>query len=339
MKSLVCQTLATAFGLAITLLAIPAEAVVNELVGSSESHSIEKFNSSGIWLRTFASTGPWIPFGLAVSPVTHDVFVATQMASSVPLKENVILRYTPGGGLFGPGGKYWSTFDLYPYFGVNPVESLLFDSSGNLYVASHYGTSGYQVVIQKFLAAQLLNKTPVPSGTPILTTVGRGNQMAWDRFGNICIASFIAPNTVQCYDPSTAVLTYDYASEFAGFVPAIQPVGLAFGPNNNLYVTSVFSGQLLYEQTEHAGPMTVLTSGLISDIDYITTDSIGALYLTSFHNAEARYGGSPFCSFYACMDYDTRSDVIYKIDPTSGSVTNFITNHIWGPYHMVFVPF
>lgn len=124
------------------------------------------------------------------------------------------------------------------------------------------------------------------------------------------------------------MLTYDYASEFAGFVPAIQPVGLAFGPNNNLYVTSVFSGQLLYEQTEHAGPMTVLASGLISDIDYITTDSIWAPYVTSFHNAEARYGGSPFCSFYACMDYDTRSDVIYKIDPTSGSVTNFITNHI-----------
>jgi hypothetical protein len=168
MKSLVRQTLAMAFGLAITLLAIPAEAVVNELVGSSESHSIEKFNSSGIWLRTFASTGPWIPFGLAVSRVTHDVFVATQMASAVPLTENVILRYTPAGGLFGPGGKYWSTFDLYPYFGVNPVESLLFDSSGNLYVASHYGTSGYQVVIQKFPAAQLLNKTPVPSGAMTL---------------------------------------------------------------------------------------------------------------------------------------------------------------------------
>jgi hypothetical protein len=38
-----------------------ARAVVNELVGSSESRSIEKFGSSGAWLKTFASTGPWIP--------------------------------------------------------------------------------------------------------------------------------------------------------------------------------------------------------------------------------------------------------------------------------------
>jgi hypothetical protein len=30
--------------------------VTNELVGSAESHSIEKFDSSGNWIKTFAST-------------------------------------------------------------------------------------------------------------------------------------------------------------------------------------------------------------------------------------------------------------------------------------------
>lgn len=341
MKSQTRSLFATALCLMLALLAMPAGAVVNELVGSSESHSVEKFDSAGTWLNTFASTGPWIPFGLGVSPVTNDVFVATEMASSTPVKENVILRYTPGGAPFGPGGAYWSTFDLYSQFGSNPVESILFDSSGDLYVASHYGTSGYQVVILRFPAVQLINKTPVPAGAPILTTVGRGDQMAWDRFGDICIASFIAPATVQCYNPTSGALVFDYAGEFAGFVPTIQPVGLAFGPNNNLYVSSVFAGQIVFEQIERTGPMISLATGLVSNIGYIATDSAGFLYVPSYHNPGGRYEAAPpnDCTFYSCMDYDTRSDVVYKINPSNGSVTKFITKHIWGPYDLIFVPF
>jgi hypothetical protein len=222
---------------------------------------------------------------------------------------------------------------------------------GNLYVASAYGTSGYQVMILKFDSAQLLNKTPVPIPKVITTTLGRGNQMAFDRLGNLCIASFLAPPTVQCYNPNTGVLTYDYAKEFAGFVsscppskvcPTIQPVGLAFGPTNNLYVSSVFAGQLVYEQTEHSGPMIALTPayGLVKDIGYIATDASGEIYVPSFHDPEARYETPPYsCYFYACQDYDTSSDVVYKINPITGSVTNLITQHIWGPYQMIFVPF
>jgi DNA-binding beta-propeller fold protein YncE len=320
---------------------MPAPAVGNELVGSSESHSIEKFDGSGKWLNTFASTGPWIPFSLAVSPKTNDVFVATEMATSAPVKENPILRYTWNGDPYGPGGDYWHTFDLYSHFGVNPVESILFDANGDLYVASHYGTAGYKVVILRFSESELKKKSPTPSGVPIVTTVGRGDQMAWDRLGNLCIASFIAPATVQCYDPNTAALAYDYATEFAGFTPTIQPVGLAFGPNNNLYVSSTFSGQIDFERVEHSGPMVTLASGLVPEIMYIATDPAGFLYVPSYHDPGARYDAAPpnSCTFYACMDYDTRSDVVYKIDPGSGSVTPFITTHIWGPYDLIFVPF
>lgn len=322
--------------LIVAVLALPVQAVVNELVGSSESHSIEKFNSSGAWMQTFASTGPWISLGIAASPITHDVFVATNTGPT----SNIILRYYSNGLPFGSKGKYWSTFDLFPYFSQNPVQAILFDSiSGDLYVASTYGTSGYTVVILKFTAAQLLNKTPVPSGTPITTTVGRGNQMAFDRFGDLCIASFIAPNTVQCYNPGTGALVYDYAAEFSGFSPTIQPVGLYFGPNNNLYVSSVFAGQLVFEQTERSGPMVALTSGLVNDVGYIATDSSGFIYVPSYHNPEGRYEGSNSCTFYACMDYDTSSDVVYKINPTTGAASKFITAHLWGPYQMIFVPF
>jgi hypothetical protein len=106
-----------------------------------------------------------------------DVFVATLTST--------ILRYNKSGSSFGPGGSYWSTFSLASLVGVNPLISLLFDSSGNLYVATDYGTSGYQVEIFKYSASQLLTKKPVPSGAPIITTAGRGDQMAWDVFGNI----------------------------------------------------------------------------------------------------------------------------------------------------------
>jgi len=327
-----CRTLSiAALCLTIAICVATANAVTNELVSSSESHSIEKFDATGKWSKTFASTGPWIPVGIASNPLTGDVYAATLTST--------ILRYKSTGALFGPLGHYWHTFDLSASFGANPVESLLFDSSGNLYVASHYGTGGYQVIILKFAAGSLSSMNPAPVGIPIVTTVGRGDQMAFDVFGNICIASFIAPNTVQCYNPGTGVLTYDYAAEFAGAVPTIQPVGLAFGPNNNLYVSSVFAGQLLKETTEHVGPMVAIAGGLISDIDYIATDNSGALYVPSYHNAEARYGGSNYCTFYACNDYDFNPDVIYKVDPNSGTVTNFITTHMWGPYQMIFVPF
>jgi hypothetical protein len=313
-------------------LAVPADALANELVGSSESHSIEKFNSSGAWMKTFASTGPWIALGIAASPVTNDVFVATNTGPTT----NIILRYHSGGAPLGPSGSYWSTFDLFPYFSQNPVQALLFDNSGNLYVASEYGTSGYQVEILEFTATQLLKKNPVPSGTPIKTTVGRGNQMAFDVFGDICIASFIAPNTVQCYDPNTGVLAFDYASEIQA--AGIQPDGLSFDPNNRLTVNSLFTGQVWTEAVERTGPMIELTSGLTHDLGYIAANS-GFLYVPSYHNPEGRYEGSNPCTFYACMDYDTSSDVVYKIDPGTGTATNFISNHIWGPYQMIFVSF
>jgi hypothetical protein len=329
MKPTICRNALVALSVMIAVLASPSHAVVNELVGSSESHSIEKFDSSGNWIKTFASTGPWISLGIAASPATGGVFVATYTPT--------ILRYTKSGASFGPKGSYWSSFTLPSSANGNPAEGLLFDASGNLYVATYYGTSGYQVEIFKYSASQLLKKTPVPSGAPIVTTTGRGDQMAWDAFGNICIASFIAPNTVQCYNPGTGTLTFDYASEIQP--QGIQPVGLAFGPNNNLTVTSFFNGQLWVEGTEQAGPMNLMASGMTHDVEFLAVDSFGMLYLTSFHNPEGRYEGSNFCSFYACMDYDFSSDVVYKIDPNTGTVTNFITNHIWGPYQLIFVPF
>jgi hypothetical protein len=72
MKSASIKSSIVSLCLAIAIFASPAYAVTNELVGSSESHSIEKFDSAGNWTNTFASTGPWISMGIAASPVTDD---------------------------------------------------------------------------------------------------------------------------------------------------------------------------------------------------------------------------------------------------------------------------
>ncbi len=49
----------------------------NILVASSRSNSVEEFDTSGTWMRTFATTGPYGPVALAQSPVTGDIFVTT----------------------------------------------------------------------------------------------------------------------------------------------------------------------------------------------------------------------------------------------------------------------
>src|ERR1700690_955962 len=317
MKSTITSASIIALCLFVAILAVPAYAVTNELVTSSVSHSIEKFDSSGNWTRTFASTGPWAPIGVVASPVSNDVFVSTDTPT--------ILRYRETGARLGPGGSRWSTSSV-ASIGTNAVQSLMFDSSGDLYVATNYGTSGYVVEIFKYPASQLTRESPVPSGSPIMTTVGRGDQMVFDAYGNICIASFGSPNTVQCYDPGTGTLKFDYASEIQPL--AIQPVGIAFGPNNRLIVSSVFTGEVYEEAAERVGPMTLLASGMVAEVDFFATGSDGMLYLPSFHNAEA-----------GCGNHGFSPDIVYKIDPSSGAVTNFITDNVRGPYHMIFVPF
>ena len=331
MKLAIGKTSIVTLCLTIAILALPAYAVATELVGSSESHSIEKFDSNGNWLKTFASTGPYISLGIAASPITGDVFVATYTGT--------ILRYTKSGASFGNKGSYWSTFSIASVAATNPGEGLLFDSSGNLYVATYYGedVDGFQVEIFEYSAKELSKMSPVPTGSPIITTLDRGDQMAWDASGNICIASFIAPS-VQCYNPVTGVLAFDYTSEIQA--AGIQPGGVTFGPGNILIVSSIFLDQVWVEATAHLGPMNLLATGTVqpADVGWLAVDSAGMLYLPSYYDPAGRYEGSDPCYFYSCMDYDFNSDVVYKIDPTTGTVTNFITNHIWGPYQMIFVP-
>ncbi len=323
------NTVATTLCLIISLLALPAYAVTNELVGSAESHSIEKYDSSGNWIKTFASTGPYYTVGFAASPITGDVFVSTFTST--------ILRYTKTGASFGPNGSYWNTFNMSAQVGSNPPQALLFDSKGDLFLATNYGESdaGYTVEIFEYSAKELVKETPAPAGPPILTTVTQGGQLAWDAYGDLCIASWYS-ETVQCYNASTGALVYDYSSEFQN--AGIEPVGLAFNSDNLLTVSNLFSGQVLTETAPRTGPFNLMATGTVqpSDVGFLAVDNSGNLYLPEWHNVGARYES---CSFYQCVDYDTSSDIVYEINPGSGVITNFISNHLWGPYQMIFVPF
>ncbi len=322
------KTLTVALCLTLGLLALPAYAVTNELVGSAESHSIEKFDSTGNWVKTFASTGPYYPVGIAASPITGDVFAATLTSA--------ILRYTKGGASFGPKGAYWNTFSVVP---PNwPLEGLLFDATGNLYVATNYGEGGYVVEIFEYSAKELLKETPVPVGAPIITSVGQAGQMAWDANGNLCIASWYVPAGVQCYNVGTHALTFSYAPEIQA--AAIQPLGIAFGSDDILTVSSLFTGEVYTEGTAQVGPMNLVATGTVqpAEVGFLAVDGSGNLYLPEWHNVTARLSGC-VAPLYSCTDYDFSSDIVYKIDPTNGTVTNFISNHLWGPYQMIFVPF
>jgi hypothetical protein len=220
------------------------------LVASSRSNSIEQFSTSGTWLRTFATTGPYAPNALAQSPLTGDIFVTTIWASgpSVGQLTNIILRYHSN----GPFDVNWDTFTV--ECGSCPssaTQSLLFDSSGNLWVATAYGKDlGAPIYIQKYLATDLT--LPNPSAVPypkITAPMYRGNQMAFNTSGNICIAGFIDQD-VRCFDSSTGVPTTNYSAQINH---SIEPTGLAFDAANRLYLTSVFGGQLAKELTVPIG--------------------------------------------------------------------------------------
>jgi sugar lactone lactonase YvrE len=296
-----------------------AHAATYELVASAESHSLEEFASTGAWIATFASTGPYEPSSLAIDSV-GDVYVATNTAT--------ILRYAKTGK---PSSKS-ASFAL--PIGSNTIEGLVFDASNNLYVASHYGTGGYVVQIYKFTPADLAAAAPV--GTVLANTaLGRADQMTFDPSGDLCIADFVAPNTVQCFSTSTGALVRDYTSEIEA--SGVQPVGIGFDARDRLIMSSTFVGTVLREPAPETGPLTTLTSGLTPALEYLALDSSGAIYVGSWHGANTRFTAcyAPV-NFYACNDYDFTTDIIYKIDPTSGHATSFISTHIWGPTQIVF---
>jgi hypothetical protein len=86
----------------------------------------------------------------------------------------------------------------------------------------------------------------------------RGDQMAFDASGDLCIAGFIDED-VQCFDTSTGALTQDYHAEILASGLGIEPGGLAFDSYGRLYLSSIFTGQVIKE-TKKGGPLEVVAT-------------------------------------------------------------------------------
>jgi hypothetical protein len=86
------------------------------LVSNSASHSIERFNTNGVWIDTFATTGPRTPYGLAASP--------KRSGQRRYLRRHLyrtIFRYHSN----RQPTANWGTFNVPP--DGSPVEDVLFD--------------------------------------------------------------------------------------------------------------------------------------------------------------------------------------------------------------------
>lgn len=300
------------------------------LVSSTRSSSLEQFTPTGTWVRTFATTGPYAPVATAQSPLTGEIFVTTEWNSGAGAGQlsNVILRYEANGHF----DTNWDTFTIVCNVTCpsSSTQSLLFDSSGNLYVATAYGTNGGgPIYIFKYLAADLTLPNPLPQPSPIVANLYRGNQMAFNAGGNLCIASFIGLE-VQCFNTSTGALTKDYGAEIQGAGLSIEPGGLAFDAYDRMYLTSIFTGQVVKEE-KPGGPIVVLAT-LISAPNLLN----GNLVL--------RYGELYVPTYYYPPPTLSTPDAIYQVS-TSGTVTDFIVggappalgnDHIWGANWLIF---
>jgi len=303
----------------------------NILVASTRSNSIEQFSASGTWLRTFATTGPYQPNFLAQSPVTGEIFVTVlgpSGSSMVPY--NTILRYQANGQF----DTNWDTFalDTSSCTCTAGTQSLLFDASGNLYVATHFGLdTGEPIAIFKFLAASLTANNPPAEPDPIIASMTRGDQMAFNTSGNLCIAGFIDED-VKCFDTTTGALTQDYYAEIhASSVYGIEPGGLAFDAHNRMYLTSIFTGQVVKE-LKPGGPI-VLLATLAPPPNSLN----GNLWL--------RGANLYVPSYYFSPPTVSTPDAVYEVNVSTGATTNFIVGiaapglgnaHLWGANCVIF---
>jgi hypothetical protein len=205
---------------------------------------------------------------------------------------------------------------------------LLFDSFGNLWVATAYGKDlgGAPIYIFEYLAGDLKKPNPPAQPIPIVASMLRGNQMAFNVSGDLCIAGFL-DRDVQCFNTSTGAKTHDYSAEIVASGLSIAPGGLAFDGNDRMYLTDVFGGQVAKEMNP-GGPIKHLAT-LPSQLDGNLVLRGANLYTSTFNVSPPTF---------------STPDPVYEVS-TSGTVSKFIyeiappalgNDHIWGAYWMIF---
>ena len=123
----------------------------------------------------------------------------------------------------------------------------------------------------------------------------RGDQMAFKKPGDICIAGFIDQD-VQCFDTTSGTKTADYYSEIhaASVSPMIEPAGLAFDLDGRIYLTSLFGGQVVKEEVSGSSRSLVLLAALTSAPNQLGGDLL--LRGPSCPSSPCLIGGDPASS-------------------------------------------
>jgi uncharacterized protein (TIGR03118 family) len=207
------------------------------LVGSRATNSILRFNRiTGAFIDAFVPSGSGGlngPGGVAFG-ADGNLYVSSDMSNS-------ILRYS------GTTGQFLGTFVASGVAGLDKPSGLVFGPDGNLYVNSHGPASiPNSSAILRFdgktgaplPAPGQTGATFVPAGSGGLDQASVGLVFGPD--GNLYVNSHLT-NSVLRFDGVTGEPRPAPGQSGADFIPAgsgglMQPSGLVFGPDGNLYV-------------------------------------------------------------------------------------------------------
>ena len=173
-----------------------------------------------------------------------DLFIASQSAPSVFIKQDEILRYTPGGSL--------TTFAS----NLNFIQGLATDATGNLF-ASSAGTSS------------ILKFSPGGAVSTFATNLVGPTGLATDAASNLYVSINANQNRVAKITPAGSVSTYALGVS--------NPLGLAFDPSGNLYIAN--PGFLDIVKVMPGGAQSFIPLG--ESVTGVAVDSAGNLFFTA----------------------------------------------------------
>jgi uncharacterized protein (TIGR03118 family) len=218
-------------------LVVTEPARADLLVGSRATNSILRYNQvTGALIDTFVAPGSGGlngPGGVALGP-DGNLYVSSNMNDS-------ILRYS------GTTGQFLGVFVPSGFAGLSKPSQLVFGPDGNLYVNSHGPASlPNSSAILRFdgttgeprPAPGQAGATFVPAGSAGLDQASVGLVFGPD--GNLYVNSHLT-NSVLRFDGTTGEPRPAPGQSGADFIPArsgglLQPSGLVFGPDGDLYV-------------------------------------------------------------------------------------------------------
>lgn len=203
-----------------------------------------RFNSAGVSQGTFATKGIHIPGQIAFSPTNGDLYVANRGTDE-------IRRYS------GTDGSFVSSIHT-----INPV-GITFNAFDDLFVTNDNG--GFTGTISRF------NSDGVSLGT-FVTGLGDPSFLTTAANGDIFVSLTNNHQIIRVNGTTGSTSVFATTNLF-------QPVGLAFGPDGNLYVGNL-TNIMRYDGTTGAFLDMFASQGLLGNPYGIAFTPDGRLLVT-----------------------------------------------------------